>query len=65
MSIKINKVRKLSATVRYPRTFAARLAALPQDLLASLTAKQIAAIIDGPMQACYSTGHTQGYKDAA
>lgn len=63
-NIKIDRVRKLSATARYPRTFAARLAAIPQPLLDGLTAAQIAAIIDGPMQASYSAGHTQGMVDA-
>ncbi len=64
MTVKINRVRALSATVRYPRTFDARLAALPADLLKQLTARQIAAIIDGPMQASYSAGLVAGDKDA-
>lgn len=54
----------MSATARYPRTFDERLAAIPTALLKQLTARQIAAIIDGPMQSSYSAGHEAGYKDA-
>ncbi len=64
MTIKTSRIRALSATARYPRTFDARLAAIPADLLKQLTARQLAAIIDGPMQASYSAGHDAGYKDA-
>lgn len=64
MSIKTNRIRALSATALYPRTFGARLAAIPQALLTRLTARQIAAIIDGPMQSSYQAGHDAGYKDA-
>ena len=64
MTIKLHRVRALSATARHPRTFDARLGAIPQALLAQLTARQIAAIIDGPMQASYNAGHDAGYKDA-
>lgn len=63
-TIKINRARKLSRTAQYPRTFAARLANIPAELIASLTAAQIAAIIDGPMAASYSAGHDTGYRDA-
>ena len=63
-TVKINRVRALSATARHPRTFDERLAAIPQSLLTQLTARQIAAIIDGPMQASYQAGHAAGYKDA-
>ena len=64
MTIKTNRVRSLSATARYPRTFDARLASIPAALIEQLTARQIAAIIDGPMQASYQAGHAAGYKDA-
>lgn len=64
MTIKLHRVRALSATARFQRTFDARLAAIPQALLTQLTARQIAAIIDGPMQASYQAGHAAGYKDA-
>ena len=64
MTVKINRVRALSATARHPRTFDERLAAIPQSLLTQLTARQIAAIIDGPMQASYQAGHAAGYKGA-
>lgn len=63
-SIKFNRVAKLSQTARFPRTFRARLDSIPAELIQTLTAKQIAAVIDGPMQASYSAGHTTGYKDA-
>lgn len=55
-TIKINRLRKLSEASRYPRTFEARLADIPPQLQAQLTAKQLAAIIDGPMQASYVAG---------
>jgi len=64
MSIKINRIRALSVTARYPRTFDARLAAIPQALLTQRTARQIAAMIDGPMQASYASGHDAGYRSA-
>jgi hypothetical protein len=63
-AIKINRVKKLSITAKYPRTFAGRLGSIPDDLMEALTAKQIAAIIDGPMDASYKAGHTAGYRDA-
>lgn len=62
--IKFNRVAKLSATARFPRTFRARLANIPDSLKSTLTAAQIAAIIDGPMAASYAAGHDTGYKDA-
>ena len=64
MTIKLHRIRALSATARFMRTFDSRLAAIPADLLTQLTARQIAAIIDGPMQSSYSAGHEAGYKDA-
>lgn len=63
-SIKINRAQKLSHTAKFPRTFADRLAAIPEALLVELTAKQIASIIDGPLAASYNAGHTAGYRDA-
>ena len=55
--VKLNRIRRLSATARYPHTFEARLANIHPELCGSLTAKQIAAIIDGPMQRSYEAGH--------
>ena len=55
--VKLNRIRRLSATARYPHTFKARLANIDPELCGSLTAKQIAAIIDGPMQRSYAAGH--------
>ena len=63
-SIKFNRVAKLSQTALFPRTFRARLANIDAALLDQLTGKQIAAMIDGPMQRSYSAGHDTGYKDA-
>lgn len=63
-TIKFNRVAKLSKTAQFPRTFHARIANIDRELLNQLTAKQIAAIIDGPMQRSYSAGHDTGYKDA-
>ena len=63
-AIKYNRLRKLCDTARYPRTFQARLAAIPETLLAELTAKQIATIIDGPMQTSHAAGWSSGYDDA-
>lgn len=62
--IKLNRVRKMASTARYPRSFDARLASIPAPLLANLTAAQIAAIIDGPMASSHAAGHTAGYRDA-
>lgn len=53
---KLNRIRKLCRTAQYPRTFAARLANISAELANSLTAAQIAAIIDGPMLASYHAG---------
>jgi len=62
--IKYNRVVRLCDTARYPRTFAARLKNIPESLLEALTAKQIAEIIDGPMQASHQAGWNTGYDDA-
>lgn len=61
--IKINRVQKLSATARYPRTFSERLANIPDSLRDSMTAAQIAAIIDGPMHASYLAGQASVESD--
>lgn len=55
-TIKFNRVQKLCKTAQWPRTFRAYLSNIPASLLDSLTAAQIAAIIDGPMQASYAAG---------
>lgn len=61
--IKINKARKIAETGKFPQTFDARIAAIGDELLAVLTAKQIAAIIDGPMKESYNAGYHAGYED--
>lgn len=63
-AIKINRVAKLAECARYPRTFRDRIACLGDDLCSQLTARQIAALIDGPIAQSYNAGHTQGIKDA-
>ena len=64
-SIKLNRVRKLSATARFPRTFQARLDNIDAALLDHLTAKQIAAVIDGPMARSQTAGYSAGYDAGA
>ena len=60
-SIKLNRVREMSATARFPRTFQARLDNIDAALLDQLTAKQIAAVIDGPMARSQKAGYSAGY----
>ena len=64
-NIKINRVRRLSATARFPRTFEARLANFEAELIDQLTAKQIAAVIDGPMARSQTVGYSAGYDTGA
>ncbi len=63
-AIKYNRVYKLSKTAKYPQTFDARIQSIPDWFWETMTAKQIAAIIDGPMQASYMAGYNTGYEDA-
>lgn len=63
--IKFSRMAKLSKTAQCPRTFRARLANIPESLQRALTAAQLAALIDGPMQASYAAGYAAGAKDAA
>lgn len=62
-TIKRNRVRKISKTARYPRTFDARANDIPEPFWDSLTAAQIAAIIDGPMHLSYMAGVNTGYSE--
>ena len=64
-NIKINRIRKLCATARFPMTFQARLANIGAELLEQLTARQIAAIIDGPMARSQTVGYSAGYDTGA
>lgn len=65
MRIKIARIRKLSRMARYPRSFEARLANIDAELIEQLTARQVAAIIDGPMDRSWAAGVKRGYDDAA
>ena len=53
---KYTRIRHLCSTAKFPRTFAARLGNIDPGLLSQLTARQIAAIIDGPMARSYGAG---------
>lgn len=57
-AFKAARVRRLSGTARYPRTFSARLADIPPELADRLTAAEIAAVIDGPMESAHKAGRT-------
>ena len=59
-TIKINRARKISSTGQYPRTFEARLKVIPLSLIRDLTAKQIADVIDRPMESSYYAGISEG-----
>ena len=63
-SVKYSRVKRLAKASRYPRTFRARCSAIPPWLWDTLTAKQIAAIIDSAMDASYRAGYDTGYADA-
>jgi len=63
-TIKRSRVRILSKTARFPRTFDARVKTIPESFWDSLTAAQIATIIDAPMQAAYMAGFNTGYSEA-
>ena len=62
--IKYNRVRKLSDTARYPRTFAACLGYFSECMLGRLTAAEIAELIDAVAVPSYHVGHDAGYADA-
>lgn len=57
-AVKAARVRRLSGTARYPQTFAERLADIPAKLADRLTAAEIAAVIDGPMESAHKAGRT-------
>lgn len=54
-SIKLARARQLADTGRYPSTFAAMLAHVPDDLVTRGTARLIAATIDAMHRACRET----------
>ena len=55
MSIKINNAAKIAKVGKFPRTFSAVLAAIPSDVIAALTAKQLASLADA-MDAHFHAG---------
>lgn len=60
--VKLNRIRKLSQTARFPRTFSDRLANIDQQLLDRLTARDIANIIDGPMEKSWAAGEANALR---
>lgn len=63
-TIKIKRAAAISQLARYPETWAAIIAAIPNDVIQSCTSRQIAALADA-MRAQYDRGHTAGYADAS
>lgn len=61
--IKLDRACALSHVGRYPATWAAIINALPGELIAQCTARQIACIVD-LMRAQHELGHTAGYGEA-
>jgi len=61
---KLTRVKRLSATVAFPATFAARVARIPDSIGNRCTAAEIAAIIDGPMRDSHSAGYWSGRAEA-
>ena len=55
MSIKINNAAKIAKCGKFPRTFAAVLAAIPAEVIDSLTAKNLASLADA-MDAHFKAG---------
>ena len=64
MTSKLNRVNKLSATARFPRTFRSSVANIDDALLDRLTATQIAAMINGPMARSQTAGNHDEAKQA-
>lgn len=62
-AIKLGRARSLAGVGLYPATWAAIVSALPRELIAQCTARQIACIVD-LMRAQHEKGHSAGYADA-
>lgn len=63
MSIKLTRARRLSDTGRYPGTYDALLDHMPCDLIARLTAAEIAVVID-TMYRCSARAKALAERDA-
>lgn len=61
--IKMARAAKFSKLSRCPKTWEAVIAAIPEQVKAQCSGKQIAALADA-MRAQYDMGHTAGYQDA-
>ena len=61
-AIKLRRAARLSTLSRYPRTWAALIARIPPDVIATVTSRQIAALA-AAMHAQYNAGHTAGWQD--
>ena len=64
MSIKITNAAKIAKIGKFPRTFAAVLAAIPAEVTEALTAKKLAALVDA-MDAQFKAGRAAAQKDVA
>jgi len=62
MTRKINKTRGLTVHGQYPETFADCVAAIPPAIIAALTARQLAALIDAN-QKIYAAGAEYAQKE--
>jgi hypothetical protein len=62
-SIKIARAAKIAKAAKFPRTWQAVIAAIPAEVVAALTAKQLAAMADA-MHAQFQAGHTAGASEA-
>lgn len=62
-AVKLGRARSFARVGRYPATWAAIVNALPRELIAQCTARQIACIVD-LMRAQHEKGHSAGYADA-
>lgn len=62
-TIKIKRAAQLSPLSKFPATWEAVIAAIPDDVKQACNSVQIAALADA-MRAQYDVGHTAGYKDA-
>ena len=62
MTRKINKARRLTVHGHYPETFADCIAAIPPAIIAALTAKELAALINAN-QKIYAAGAEYAQKE--
>lgn len=62
-AIKIKRAAKLSSLSKFPATWEAVVAAIPEEVKRACTGAQLASLADA-MRAQYEAGHTAGYNDA-